>query len=113
MAVIDVTQFKETFHVPTEKFREIVSSEELDYIDFRVLCYLLTVLNGYNSFRRMGTAQEGKDPCNFTKIDCAVLSKALGYPKKKIKKSIKYLTSISLLEKGDGPTIKGGYRFTF
>ena len=113
MSTVDVSQFKENFHVPKEAFRQIITMEDLDFVDLKVLCYLLTTLNGYNKLRRMGTSKENEDPCNFSKVHASVLAEELGFSEKKVKKSIKYLTEIGLLEKGNGPAVKGGYRFTF
>ena len=113
MATIDVTQFKENFHVPKEIFRNIISTEEFELVDLKVFCYLLTTLNGYNKTRRIGTSKEHEDPLNFIKIHPSVIAEELGYSEKKVKKAIKYLEGIYLIEKGNGPAVKGGYRFTF
>lgn len=113
MATVDVAQFKENFHVPKERFRTIITMEDLSKNELRVFCYLLTVLNGYNKARRMGTSREHEDPQNFTKIHTKVIADELKISEKKVKKIIKKLRDIQLIEKGDSPAVKGGHRFTF
>lgn len=113
MPVVDVTQYKEVFHVPKENFRNIIVLEDLSLEELRVFCYLLTDLPGFNTIRRINTGKEYVDPCNFRKVDAEVVATELGYSEKKVKKAIKKLVELSLLEKGNGPSVKGGYRFTF
>jgi len=113
MSTVDVAQFRQNFHVPKEAFRELITLYDLSFVDLKVICYLLTVLSGYNKTRRINTTNPGPDPNNFTKIHIDLMSEELGIKVKKIKKSIKYLTEIQVLEKGNGAAVKGGYRFTF
>ena len=113
MAVADITQFKETFHVPREAFRTMLITEDLSKTDLRIFCYLMTSINGFNKLRRMGTSREFDDPCNYTKVHISVIAKELGYSEKKVKKSIQNLLDRQLIEKGNSPSVKGGYRFTF
>lgn len=111
--VIDVTQYKETFTVPKEAFRSLIINNELELHEMRVLCYLLTDIPGFNTGRRISNNREFTDPLNFRRIDPEVIAEELGYSEKKVKKAIKRLRELYIIEKGDGPSIKGGFRFTF
>lgn len=113
MPVVDVTQYKEVFHVPKEPFRDIIVMQDFTLVELRVFCYLLTDLPGFNTGRRISKTTEFVDPMNFRRIDASVIAEELGYSEKKVKKAIKRLRELYIIEKGDGPAIKGGYRFTF
>ena len=114
MGTVDVTQYKENVHIPKDEFRYmIMNNGSLSKRDLRVMCYLLTVINGFNTVRRIGTAREGQDPRNYTAIDTKVIARELEYSKSEIKESLQELCDRGLLEKGSSPVCKKGYRFTF
>ena len=85
MGTVDVTQYKENVHIPKESFRYIIMNNNLSKKELRVMCYLLTTLNGYNSLRRLGTSRENDDPRNYTKVDVSVLARELEYSKEEVK----------------------------
>ena len=113
MPVVDVTQYKEVFHVPKEPFRDLIVTQDLTLVELRVFCYLISDIPGFNVGRRISKNTEYVDPMNFRRIDYEVIAEELGYSEKKVKKAIKKLRDLYIIEKGNGPSIKGGYRFTF
>ena len=113
MATIDVAQFKENVHIPKDEFRHIITQVDLNKSELRVMCYLMTIIEGYNKSRRMGSSGKYVDPKNFTKVDAKLLAKELGYEKSKVKEALDSLFEKGILEKGDSQLCKNGYRFTF
>ena len=113
MGTVDVTQYKENVHIPKESFRYIIMNNNLSKKELRVMCYLLTTLNGYNSLRRLGTSRENDDPRNYTKVDISVLARELNYEKDEIKDILESLCDRGILEKGSSAICKKGYRFGF
>lgn len=109
MPVVEVTQYKQTVHVPKDVLREIVSDYDFSKSELKVIMYLLTVLSGF----KMDNDRSRKDPKNFTAIDVKQVSKKTGIDKEKIKMSIERLIDLGLVEKGSSPSIKTGYRFRF
>ena len=113
MGTVDVTQYKENVHIPKESFRYIIMNNNLSKKELRVMCYLLTTLNGYNSLRRLGTSRENDDPRNYTKVDISVLARELEYSKEEVKDTLESLCDRGILEKGSSAVCKKGYRFGF
>ena len=93
-----------------ESLLDLASNEDLDEIDYRVILLLLTQLNGFN---RTYSTRESEDPLNYKKINKDSIADSLDINKKDVKKSIKKLLKMNLIEMGDNQSIKNGYRFTF
>ena len=109
---IDLTQHRTTVSVPKNPLLDkVVFNDELNERDLRVAIFLITILDGYNY--AYGESKNRKDPHNFRKIDLYKTSDELMITKKELKKSLKKLLFTGVLEKGDGSSVKDGYRFTF
>ena len=106
-AVNETSQFKETVHLPKRKLRDIANLSTLNECDYRVLIYLFTILSGHNENKTQ------TDHRNYIKIDHEVIAEEIWMKKSDVKKSIKNLKKIGIIEKGDSAAAKGGYRFTF
>ena len=105
-------QQKNTVSVRKKELREyVVFNKELNKKDYRVFLMLLTELDGYSAPKRR--TYEDEDPQNFTKIDSEQIADYLDMDESDVKKSIKKLINEGIIEKGNTPNMKNGYRFTF
>lgn len=109
-----------TFSVNRNAFLEaVVYNENLVENDLRVICLLLTQLDGfrYQKVYHMKDGSEKRswnnDPKNFKNIDIKKMAKSLNISKKEVKKSLERLIDECILECGSSPTVKDGYRFLF
>lgn len=102
-------QQQNTVSINRYKLIDIAEIHGLDEDDYRVLLILFTQLNGY----RYNNNPNSKDPRNFKKIDAEKIGDTLEISKKRVKKSIRLLYNLGLLDKGDNDSVKNGYRFTF
>ena len=109
---IDLTQHRTVVSVPKVPLLEkVVYNTELNERDLRVVIFLLTSLDGYNS--EYGESKHRKDPYNYRNIDLHKIADELMISKKDVKKSLKKLVFTGVLERGDSSTVEDGYRFTF
>ena len=121
MANINTTyQQINTFSVNRQAFLEaVVYNESLTENDLRVICLLLTQLNGFR-YEKVAHMKDGterrswnNDPKNFKNIDIKKMAKSLHLSKKEIKRSLDRLREECIIEIGSSPTVKDGYRFLF
>ena len=87
----------------------VVYNEELSKTDLRVVLFLLTELNGWQPPK----TTEGVDPLNYKIIEEKIVAEKLYISKKDVKKSVKHLIELGIIEKGDFNGGRNGYRFTF
>lgn len=96
--------------VPRINIVEMARDEIFSKTDYRVFLMLLTELDGFSPPRNF---REYKDPMNFKKIDKKRIAEQLCISKEKVDKAIETLRNYGIIEKGNGDSIKNGYRFTF
>ena len=96
-----------------KKLLEIASNEALDETDLRVLLCLFTELNGWSPTDPYAPGRPAVDPLNFSIIDINEIANTLDIKKKKVKRSIKNLFDLCIIEDGSSQTVSHGYRFTF
>lgn len=103
-------QQSQTVSIPRDELLDyVVYNEELTKTDLRVVLFLLTELNGWSPPK----TTEGIDPCNFKRIDEKKIAEKLYISKKDVKKSIKNLREMCIIEKGESNAVRNGYRFRF
>ena len=106
-------QNQTTFSVPRDNFMNMSAlNSHLDYVDLKVLMFLLTTLNSFNP-KNKSLSDYTKDPLNFKSVHAGQIAKTIGLDKKDVKGSIKHLTKLGIIEYGDSYSSKDGYRFTF
>lgn len=114
MAVRDITQYTTVVHIPKEELRQfLIRNDDLSKSALKVFMYLLTDLNGFNTTAREESKKQYTDPFNFKNLDMKMLADELNMEKKKVKKAVIELEAAGIIERGDGITVKNGYRFTF
>ncbi len=121
MANINTTyQQINTFSVNRQAFLEaVVYNDSLTENDLRVVCLLLTQLDGFR-YEKVYHMKDGKerrqwnnDPKNFKNIDVKRMAKSLNISKKEVKRALDRLKEECILDQGSNETVKDGYRFTF
>ncbi len=99
-----------TVSIPREELLEnVVYNDKLSKTDLRVCLFLLTELNGWSPPK----TGEYNDPNNFKKIDLKQIAEKLDISKKDVKKAIKNLNTMCIIEMGDSNSVRDGYRFMF
>ena len=109
-----------TFSINRESFLDtVVKNENLSENDLRVLCFLLTQLDGFK-YEKVSHMKDGSerrswnnDPKNYKNIDIKKIAKILNISKKEAKHSVKNLLREYIIEKGSSNSITDGYRFLF
>lgn len=109
MIAADVRQSKTVVSVPKDPFLEaVVTNKELSKKDLRVCMILLTELDGFHR-----GSKERDDPLNFRAISVENIADTLRMSKSDVKESIRNLIDYQIIQRGDSPTVKKGYRFKF
>ena len=111
---LELSQQTTSFSVPRTSFiQNVVMNTHLSKTDYRVLCLLLTELDGWNKYERAIKSTTTPDPLNFQKLNLGNIALTLGLEKSDVKKSVKKLLYEGILEEGSSGVVKDGYRFTF
>lgn len=99
-----------TVSIPREELLFwVVYNEELSKTDLRVVLFLLTELGGWKPPK----TTEAIDPLNYKIIEEKMIAEKLYISKKDVKKAIKHLLEMGIIEQGDFNGGRNGYRFTF
>jgi DNA-binding MarR family transcriptional regulator len=107
----DVFQYKTVFSVPREGFLDkvIYNLHDFNKKDYKVLMFLLSVLNGWNGNKNKGN--DGED--RYITLDFSKIGENLDLDKGDVKKSVKTLCDCGIIEKGSNSVSSKAYRFTF
>ena len=106
----EVTRRKYSVSFNRQNFMDnVIIPRDLSKRDLRIILLLLCRLDGYVPPKTVRS--NTKDPANFSDISIKRIAKTLGYKKSEVKKSLKKLVELEILEYGVNEANEHGYRF--